>query len=97
MPVSASGDRLARSSSAMRTSSSQSMSSGAAVTRPSQRFASAPSGLPMAAAGGFQRCGFFVEAARRRDWPLTIGQQAEVDGGLSVTLLASAVRRASSM
>ena len=35
MPVSASGERLARSSSAMRTSSSQSRSSGAKVTRPS--------------------------------------------------------------
>ena len=36
-PVSASGLKLARSSSAMRTSSSQSMSSGAKVTRPSSR------------------------------------------------------------
>ena len=35
MPVSASGDRLARSSSARRISSSQSMSSGVSVTRPS--------------------------------------------------------------
>ena len=35
MPVSASGDRLARSSMAMRTSSSQSMSSGVEVTSPS--------------------------------------------------------------
>ncbi len=34
MPVSASGDRLARSSKARRSSSSQSMSSGANVTRP---------------------------------------------------------------
>ncbi len=45
MPVNASGDRLARSSSAMRISSAQSRSSGAAVTRPSASAASASSGI----------------------------------------------------
>ena len=43
MPVSASGERLARSSIARRTSSSQSMSSGAKVTRPASSAASASS------------------------------------------------------
>ena len=45
MPVSASGDIAARSSIAMRISSAQSMSSGAAVTRPSASAASASSAL----------------------------------------------------
>ena len=48
IPVSASGDRLARSSSATRTSSAQSSSSGAEVTRPRPSAASAVSGWPIA-------------------------------------------------
>ena len=49
-PVSASGDRLARSSMARRISSSQSSSSGATVTRPSSSAAAASSGSPVRAA-----------------------------------------------
>ena len=49
MPVSASGESDARSSSAMRISSSQSMSSGATVTRPSASASSARRLLPLQA------------------------------------------------
>ena len=63
MPVSASGDRLARSSMAMRTSSAQSMSSGAKVTRPSSSATAACSLSPIArAASGL------VPARRRSVW-----------------------------
>ena len=60
-PVSASGDRLARSSSAMRISSAQSMSSGVAVTRPSADAAAASSGAPIGGARGADRRGVVVE------------------------------------
>src|ERR1019366_4025771 len=48
MPVSASGESAARSSTAIRISSSQSRSSGAKVTRPSSRASLGPSSLPLA-------------------------------------------------
>src|SRR5256885_561935 len=73
MPVSASGERLARSSIAMRTSSSQSRSSGVKVTKPSSEASLASSFSPMrlrAASIGFgspQKC-----ALMRASW-LTIG------------------------
>ena len=65
MPVSASGDRLARSSMARRISSSQSSSSGATVTRPSVSAASASSGLPDALAAASMRRGVAAEARLR--------------------------------
>src|SRR5437773_1582482 len=73
MPVSASGERLARSSIAMRTSSSQSRSSGVKVTKPSSEASLASSFLSMrsrAVSMGFdspQKC-----ALIRASW-LTIG------------------------
>src|SRR5437879_9383333 len=73
MPVRASGERLARSSIAMRTSSSQSRSSGVKVTRPSSEASLASSFSPMrlrAVSIGFdspQKC-----ALTRASW-LTIG------------------------
>src|SRR5438128_2944091 len=70
MPVSASGDRLARSSMASRTSSSQSISSGANVTSPASSAVSASMASPT---GTSAREGSFRKRVCRRERPLPIG------------------------
>ena len=77
MPVSASGERLARSSMARRTSSSQSISSGAKVTRPAAsavgRVEGRPAGEVAPARPGSPR-----KRVSRRERPFAIGQRAAV-------------------
>src|SRR6185437_3575083 len=72
-PVSASGDRLARSSMARRISSSQSSSSGVTVTRPSASDVAASSGLPTCSAILPSGAASPPNRLARRARPLAIG------------------------
>src|SRR5882724_4833565 len=73
MPVSASGENAARSSSAMRTSSSQSMSSGAKVTRPASSAAAASRSWPSRPLRSSARAGSSRKRLASRPRPLTMG------------------------
>src|SRR5579859_3757546 len=77
-PVKASGDRLARSSSARRISSSQSRSSGASVTRPAANAGSAVSGLPSSASSFAILAGSPRNRVASRLMPLTIGSSPKL-------------------
>ena len=73
MPVSASGEKPARSSMASRTSSSQSMSSGVKVTRPSSSAASASIASPISSFSSSTCLGSDRKRVPSRVRPLPIG------------------------
>src|SRR5438552_5933735 len=73
IPVSASGENAARSSIAMRTSSSQSISSGVNVTSPASAAAAASRSSPIRARSLSVRPGSARKRLARRVSPLTIG------------------------
>ena len=73
MPVSASGEKLARSSRKMRISSSQSMSSRAKVTSPSASASSASSARPTAAFAASTASGSPRKRVSSRVSPFAIG------------------------
>src|SRR6185437_10615438 len=73
-PESASGDRLARSSTATRISSSQSSSSGAKVTRPSAIAAAASSGSPWRAARASTGAASPQNRVSKRESPFDMGR-----------------------
>ena len=73
MPVSASGENAARSSMAIRTSSSQSMSSGVKVTRPASEAAAASRSSPTRARSLSVRPGSARKRLASRVRPLTMG------------------------
>src|SRR5208337_1456123 len=77
-PISASGDRLARSSMATRTSSSQSRSSGATVISPRSSACSGPSGLPCCCRRSASLPASPLKRVSRRLRPLTSGSSPKL-------------------
>src|ERR1039458_6854933 len=75
MPVSASGESAARSSIAIRISSSQSRSSGATVMRPSSRALAGPSSLPLASTAPAMDRALPLNRVSRRPRALTAGSK----------------------
>ena len=90
MPVRASGEKAARSSIAIRTSSSQSMSSGVKVTSPASAAARASRSSPIRRFSSSTRCGSPRNRLWRRVSPLTIGYAPKL-GSPSRTVAAGAV------
>ena len=81
IPVKASGLKLARSSTAIRTSSAQSMSSGAKVTRPSSAASAAASGCPRGRQDRGQAVLIAEETRLQPGEPVAHRQPAEVHLG----------------